>query len=461
MRKHHLLALAGIITFAVVMVACGHYFDIPSQWQFMADIGAATAADIKKLTEDLAEATKKFNAKSDELSKKAEEAMAEVKNKGQLLAETKKQCDELLTQHTVIAGEKNKIQSQLIETTARIAGLEQELAKRPGTPESARGKTVGSQLVADKDFKAWAPVGAKGSRNSRHRFEVKAATTSLDFPVSEPSINRPEIVPGTLPTLKQRLFVRDLIPVGQTDSPAIFWVKMTGFTNNAEVVSEGTRKPESTISYDGQMTPVVTIAHIFKASKQILADFKQLRSDVDQEMRYGLKYAEEQEVLFGDGSGIHLHGIVPQASAYDPAFEAAMHTRIDDIRLAMLQSQLARLPATGIVMHFVDWAHIELTKDANGQYLFANPLRLAGNTLWGLPVVPTEINDFESHFLVGAFASGAQIYDREEMAVEIATENEDDFVKNMVTIRCEERVGLAVKRPEAFVWGAFAAGSGT
>lgn len=405
-----------------------------------------TVADVKAVADKLEEITKQFNAKGEELSKQAEAAFKEVKDKGELLKDTKAIVDKMLVEHTVLTKEKNDLQ-------ARLTIVEQDLVKRkePGGPEA--NLSVGQRMIEDKDFKAWAEAAVKGGGRGRHRVAFKAAITSLDYPATEPSIVAPQRIPGALPLLQQRLFVRDLLNVGQTDAPAIFWVRQTGFTNAARVVSEGSAKPESTIAYDGVMTPVTTIAHIFKASKQILADFKMLRTDVDRELRYGLKYAEEQEILFGDGSGIHLHGIIPQASAYHHAFVAANHTKIDDIRLAMLQSQLARLPATGIVLHYTDWAAIELTKDSTGQYIWSNPLRTATPNLWGLPIAPTEIAALQGKLLVGAFREGAQIYDREDINVEVATENEDDFIKNMLTIRCEERVALAVFRPEAFIYG--------
>jgi hypothetical protein len=37
--------------------------------------------------------------------------------------------------------------------------------------------------------------------------------------------------------------------------------------------------------------------------------------------------------------------------------------------------------------------------------------------------------------------------------VVISTENADDFEKNLISIRCEERAALAVYRPEAFIYG--------
>lgn len=249
--------------------------------------------------------------------------------------------------------------------------------------------------------------------------------------------------------------IRDLIAPGTTASNTIYWVQQTGFTNNAAAVAENTTKPYSNIEFAEKITPVRTIAHLFKASKQILDDFSQLQSQVDAEMRFGLKYVEEQEILFGDGTGAHLEGIIPQASAFAAAFQVENQNGIDDLRLAMLQAQLARFPASGHVLHFIDWAKIELTKDTLGRYILANPAALTGPTLWGLPVVATEATAFQGKFLTGAFSAGAQIFDREETNVVISTENADDFEKNMITIRCEERLALAVKRPEAFVYGSF------
>jgi hypothetical protein len=71
-----------------------------------------------------------------------------------------------------------------------------------------------------------------------------------------------------------------------------------------------------------------------------------------------------------------------------------------------------------------------------------------------LPVVETQAQTIDV-FTVGAFKMGAQIFDREDANVEISTEDEDNFIKNLVTIRAEERLALAVYRPQAFIKGTF------
>ncbi len=396
---------------------------------------------LKQVTASIQEATGKFNAK-------AEEALNEAKKQGKLSAETKETVDQM-------ASELNGLKAAEKALKAALGELQQHVAQMPLANAIKVVETVGKQVVSAEALKAFAASVEGGKRVS---IPVKAAILSGD--VAE-GVVEPQRLPGIDTAPKQRLFIRDLIAPGRTTSPAIFWVQQTGFTNNAKVVPENTTKPYSDIQFATKITPVTTIAHMFKASKQILDDFAQLQSTVDAEMRYGLKYAEEQEILFGDGSGVHLHGIVPQASKFDPAFQVEQQNGIDDLRLAMLQAQLARFPASGHVLHFIDWAKIELTKDSLGRYILANPAGLTGPTLWGLPVVATEAAQFIGKFLTGAFNAGAQIFDREDANVVISTENADDFEKNMISIRCEERLALAVKRPESFIYGAFTGGAGS
>jgi HK97 family phage major capsid protein len=119
----------------------------------------------------------------------------------------------------------------------------------------------------------------------------------------------------------------------------------------------------------------------------------------------------------------------------------------------MLQAALAEYPATGHVLHPTDWASIETLKDSEGRYIIGNPQGTAQPTLWSLPVVATQAITVRK-FLTGAFKLGAQVFDRWDARVETGYVN-DDFTKNLVTILGEERLALAVYRPEAFIYGDF------
>ncbi|CDH34551.1 phage major capsid protein [Xenorhabdus bovienii] len=390
---------------------------------------------LKGLSAKIEEANGKFNAK-------AEEALNEAKKVGGLSAETKAAVDKMATELNALRESEKTLKASLGE-------LEQHVAQMPLQNAVQAAKTIGQQLISAEALK---DINASIPASKRLSVPVQAALTSSG--VAE-GVVEPQRLPGIDVSPKQRLFIRDLIAPGKTTSSAIFWVQQTGFTNQAAVVPENTAKPYSDIQFATKITAVTTVAHMFKASKQILDDFAQLQSLVDAEMRYGLKFVEEQEILFGDGSGAHLHGIIPQASKFKAEFRVDKQNGIDDLRLAMLQAQLARFPASAHVLHFIDWASIELTKDSLGRYILGNPAGLIGPTLWGLPVVATEAAAFRGKFLTGEFNAGAQIFDREETNVVISTENTDDFEKNMISLRCEERLALAVKRPEAFVYGDF------
>jgi HK97 family phage major capsid protein len=181
-----------------------------------------------------------------------------------------------------------------------------------------------------------------------------------------------------------------------------------------------------------------------------------LQSYIDGRLRYGLAYAEELQLLHGDGLGTNLNGVYTQATAMTDPGIVPLPQKLDVIRMAMLQATLAEYQPSGMVLHPTDWAGIELTKDTQGRYIIGDPKNDLPARVWGLPVVATQAM-LLGKFLVGAFQQGAQIFDRQDARVELSTEDSDNFRKNLVTILAEERLALAVYRPLAFVKGDFAA----
>lgn len=372
----------------------------------------------------------------DQVKDFGEKALAEAKKGVDTSASNKEQIDKLLAEKA--------------ELSARLLEVEQKQARQPGPAEDAQ-RTAGEMVVQSEELKRWMAAGGPLQRSSVVIPLPRAAIMTTDTSNTTTVGVAPDRQPGVIPGTQRRLTVRDLISPGRTTADLIQYVRETGFTNNAAPVSEGDKKPQSELTYDMVQTAVTTIAHFFKASKQILADFAQLESQINARGMYGLKLAEENQLLKGTGVGINLNGIYTQATAFSaPIALAGSVTMIDTIRLMLLQAELAEYPSTGIVLHPSDWAKIELTKDANRQYIFANPRSMISPGLWGLPIVATQAMTVDTA-LVGAFALGAQIFDREDANAVIATQNEDDFVKNMITIRIEERLALAVYRPAAFI----------
>lgn len=348
---------------------------------------------------------------------------------------------------------KEKIDEALVkmnEIGARLRDVEQKSVGATRAPD--RAKSVGELFVEAENVKSWLSA-APSSGKTDLRIKATLTTDTTDAAGSVGDAIRPTRLPGILPLPQRRMTVRDLISPGRMDGGSLEYVKETGFTNSAGMVAEAAAKPQSDLKLDLMTTGAKVIAHWMKASRQALDDVAQLRSIIDQRLLYGLSYREEQQLLSGDGTGQNLLGIVPQATAYSAPMSLSAETTIDRMRLAQLQAALAEYPATGHVMNPIDWAWIETLKDSTGRYIIGNPQGSIVKTLWGLPVVETQAMT-QDKFLTGAFRLGAQLFDRWDARVEVGYVN-DDFTNNLVTILAEERLALAVYRPEAFVYGDF------
>ena len=328
--------------------------------------------------------------------------------------------------------------------------------------EVSRHRSVGDAFLNSEEFKSL--QGGKAGVNMTSPFMAKSLQQKdlySGLPTGTPDAFGAIERDGIVPIAQRRSRVRDLFPARTTNSAVVEYFRQTGFTNNASVVPEYSSgnfgaKPQSTMTFVGEQAPVRTIAHWEAAHRNVLADEPQLRSIIDNELLYGLRLTEDAQILSGAGTGEDLTGILNttdiQTYAWsDGATSPVADTKADALRRAATLAYLAYYEPTGIIVHPSDWEDIELTKNSQGTYLLA--MSVAGGAesrVWRIPVIDTPAIS-EGTALVGAFGTGAQLYDREAASIRISEQHSDFFVRNAIVVLAEERLALAVKRPEAFV----------
>jgi HK97 family phage major capsid protein len=350
-----------------------------------------------------------------------------------------------------------RVESENIALTDRLRELEQILADSKGSHMFRSAPPTIGQMVADSpQFKA-----LMDGQGDKARIQLKTAivnATGQNQPLV-PADRLSGIVHGATRTFH----MRDLLTVGRTTSNLIEFAKENTYTNsagpqvgNSPEEFENVTKPESAITFTLQSQAVTTLAHWIPISKQVLSDSPMLQSYINSRLLYGLKLKEDTQILLGTGANGELPGLYTNRTAYAVTSPLSYTTRLDILRDALAQVEQSDYEPNGIVLNSADWKAIQLAKVSatDDRYVIGDPQNSNGPRLWGLPVVKT--NSIASGtFLVGAFDMAAQLWDREDASVEVGL-NGNDFVKNMVTLLCEERIGLTIYRSDAIVGGSFA-----
>lgn len=371
-----------------------------------------------------------------------------------------KNLEDFKKQNLVDPLDKEKL-NKMAEDTANVVTKFQAMDERLKSIEEASKKmareaapsdeTIGALLTKSADYPAFV-------KNPRNRLRVELPHSVIKAIVNPAALAQRVTDRNILVARGAELMfgqVRSLLGSGTMTSTAYTFVRETSFTNNAGAqVGEGSPKGLSDIAYSQVTVNASTIAHYMKASRQSLDDVAAFSSEIDARGFYGLGLIEESHLLNGTGTNGQITGLLSGATPYNTSLSVSGDTRIDRIRRAILQVTLAGYMPQGVLLHPTDWAQMETLKSVagDGGYFIGNPHGAAMKRLWGLPVAET-LQIATSTWLVGPFRTGAMILDRQEAAAEIATENEDDFIKNMVTIRVEERIAFPIFQPAAFVTG--------
>jgi len=375
------------------------------------------------------------------LQKKYDAAMDEVQKGNKVAGDLKKQIEDQ-------KGELQKVIDQVVD-------LEQKGVKLRGLP--SEGKSFIDMIKGDDSYKAL-------SSNSASRAEIEVTKSDLaamkEVKVTSAGVVAPVYDTTIQPGIRQELRIRDLLTAIPVTGQNYTYFREKLHTRGAGMVAEGGSKPTSDVTFEPATDRVKKIAVWMPVTEEALADVPQMQGYIQELLRYDLKLEEETQILKGDGTGENLNGLMTQATIYDANLTKAGDTSIDIVRRGVYQvRKQSKLSADGVVMSELDWMNIELQKDGENRYLFANLQGLVTPILWGRPVITSDSMDegdadAGGEFLIANFARAAILFDRMSYLFKMGLIN-DMFIKNMIALLAEERLGLGVRRKEALVKGNF------
>lgn len=324
-------------------------------------------------------------------------------------------------------------------------------------------KTFAETLAEDGSFKAFAN---RQSRNT-NPIELKAAGTMTESASLTNGTNvsfiEPTRRPGILPLKREQMHVRSAFSVIPMSGSIYAYAQETAVDGAPTTVAEGGTKPASDNDFEMKEAPARKIAHHKRISEELLNDVPALAGFLNTVAVQELFDVEDTQLLTGNGTSANLTGLNQNAltdanfssTVFENRYAAGTATYFDAIVSAHGLISSAKHRADVIMMNPADFYFMQGEKNSEGDYLYKQLTYEGGIPLFnGVPIVTTTA--VTAGNLVMGDSSAAQIAQREGVSVRMFDQDQDNAVKNLVTVVVEERLAFPIYYPTAFYFDTFA-----
>ncbi|MCF2517132.1 phage major capsid protein [Dyadobacter sp. CY351] len=394
----------------------------------------STEQQIKTLAEDINKSIKGLEEKA----KDGTDAAAKVK--------------ELQTELAVLQG----LSKEQIERV-------DEIIVKMNTPGGV-GKAAGIDLSGDLEEKLKSGIENKNFDNrfetaslrwaNGHKGVSKAVgtITSANFTSdgTTPTAVNPDYSQTVVGTSPRRVHMRNIITQTPMSGDSFRYPQLTGHgEGDFGIQIPGQAKNQIEEDYQVVILNAQTIAGYYRVAKQNLADIPWLAQSLLTEGTERYLKAEDKEILYGVGGDNAIKGVNQYATAYAGA--------MPDIYQALLNPAIALMDAdkdpTGILLRPSAYGQLLTYKTTTGEYnspmLFLPNQNMPMN-IAGVPIYMSTAVAANQVFVGDWSAQNIQIRVREGLSVDFSYEDQDNFIKNLVTIRIEARIGLQVSQLNSF-----------
>ena len=345
-----------------------------------------------------------------------------------------------------------------LQKSVDVMAAEGKRAKETHAPKTLH--SVVADALKSEDFGKYVASKKSGVKSRFDRaFDGVDYHTKAD--ITPGTATQGVVAPDQMTTIisepDRRVHIRNFIPVAPTVSNRVIIPVEKTITDGTAVTAEGIQKGVSGFTLDIETFPVMKIASVQKISEEMLDDIPGLVTYITTRFGNKLKNKEDYALLYNTSSSSEFGGLTTLAQAYVDVLADSLVNRWDVLRAAIAQAVTDEYIPTHIFLHPTDVLALRNEKDSTGQYL-GNTAPWAGMPLSvdGVLIVQTTAIGV-GEFLVGDMAMGAQIFDKMTPSIQFYDQDEDNAQKNLITVVVEERLTLATIRPNAFVYGTFAA----
>jgi HK97 family phage major capsid protein len=266
----------------------------------------------------------------------------------------------------------------------------------------------------------------------------------------------PQNVPGVVMQPYNQVHMRNLLTTGTTTSNVVRYVRDLGGEGGPTTVAEAATKPQMDRDLQVFDANVRKIATYLRVPEEMIEDIEYLTSFLTNIGTEETLAVEDTQILYGDGTGQNLSGLFTNATAFADLGVVTSPNRFDVLRSAQTQLRIAKRTPNFAIVNPLDYFLMTSAKDSTNNYI----LQGGGNglvpSLDGVPIY--QMNQVVSgDFLVGD-SRAAQIFFRSNINVRFYEQDQDNAIKNLVTIVIEERLALPIYYTTGFVKGTFSAG---
>ena len=392
----------------------------------------------------------------------------------------KKKLEELMAKLKAL---KDRIEADDKDAIAEAEKLKGEIETTKAAIADAEKKAELLKLIGDKgepddaaDRKAAKSLGEHFIKNMPKTHEKRFNISAPDYkayndPLAVGTPSSPQ-VPRALVTDIDRNIVQEVLPEtylrGLFGAESISGNALTYFVEGSiesntsggqsaygfDTVDEGGSKPQVSFADPTQVTVALDkIAAFIKETDEYINDAPFLASAINGRLLNYLRLREEVYLL----AKLKAASITADTTSWANSADAQAIADLIFSKIQAVQSACG-FAADAIVMNPKTWEILRLAKTTTKEYIGGGYFSDGqGKQLWGIKVITSSFveapvsGQAKGEIFIGSFKACGSVVSTGGTTVEATNTDQDDFIKNRMTIRAEERIALAVRRPAGFV----------